>query len=62
MEPEPELMTKEQVCEMLQITPRHLRNLCETGRIPRYMIGRRLIRFNRAEILSWLQENARPAG
>lgn len=59
---DPDLMTGEQVCELLQITPRHLRNLCESGRIPRVMIGRRMTRFNRPAILSWLEENVRDAG
>lgn len=48
------------VCEMLAITPRHLRELVYKRRIPVVRVGR-LLRYDRAEIERWIERNTRRA-
>ncbi len=48
------------VCEMLAITPRHLRELVYQRRIPVTRVGR-LLRYDRAEIERWIERNTRRA-
>jgi excisionase family DNA binding protein len=49
----PELLTIDQLAERLGITVRHVRRLVAEKRLPYYKVGR-LVRFDLAEITTWL--------
>ena len=49
----PELLTIDQLAERLGITVRHVRRLVAEKRVPYYKVGR-LVRFDPAEITTWL--------
>lgn len=57
---EPRFLDGSQVCELLSITPRHLRRLVEERRIPVTRVGR-LLRYERDEIERWIERNTRRA-
>jgi excisionase family DNA binding protein len=47
-----ELMTPEQVCEMLKIS---MSTLYKKRDIPRIKISRKMLRFSRSQVEKWLQ-------
>ena len=51
-------LTKRQVADLLQLTPRTIDRLMARG-LPHYKIGNQRARFAHAEISSWLEENCR---
>lgn len=57
---EPRFLDGPQVCQLLAITPRHLRRLVEERRIPVTRVGR-LLRYDRDEIERWIERNTRRA-
>lgn len=54
-----ELLTVEEVAAILKLTKKGIYLLVETRRIPVVKVGNRL-RFFRAEIVTWLEENRLP--
>jgi excisionase family DNA binding protein len=59
MGPLPHLLTIDQLAEHLGVTPRHIRRLVAERRVP-YVRWRRFIRFDPAEITTWLDNARRP--
>ena len=57
----PAWLTIAQLADMVQITERHVRRLVAEDRIPVTRVGRRL-RFNRARIQAWLDDNSSGPG
>jgi excisionase family DNA binding protein len=55
----PELMSIDQLAQRLGITVRHVRRLIAEERVPYLKVGR-LVRFDPAEIATWLAESRRP--
>ncbi|HZA00547.1 MAG TPA: helix-turn-helix domain-containing protein [Acidimicrobiales bacterium] len=55
----PRLLDIDAVAEHLAVTPRHIRRLVAERRIPYLKVGR-FIRFDPAEIESWLDGARRP--
>ena len=57
----PRLLSIDQLADHLGTSPRHIRRLIAERRIPYVKVGR-LIRFDPAEIATWLDERRRPTG
>jgi excisionase family DNA binding protein len=55
----PRLLDIDAVAEQLAVTPRHIRRLVAERRIPYLKVGR-FIRFDPAEVESWLDRTRRP--
>ena len=56
----PQLLTIDQLAEHLGVTPRHIRRLIAERRIP-YVKWRRFIRFDPADIATWLDQSRHPS-
>lgn len=52
---EKEILTKQQLAELLQVTERTIDRLREEG-MPFFKVGK-VIRFEREEVLKWLKDN-----
>ncbi len=61
IEPEPDLMTKQDVTKFLKISMRTVDNLMRRGYLPYYRIGR-IVRFRRKDIVERLDERYRLIG
>jgi excisionase family DNA binding protein len=57
----PQLLTIEQLAAHLGVTPRHIRRLIAERRIPHLKVGR-FVRFDPADVSTWLRGTTRPAG
>jgi excisionase family DNA binding protein len=53
-----DLMTYEDTRKLLNVKVGTLYALVSQGKIPHVRLGRRLVRFDRAEIEAWLQQRA----
>jgi len=53
-----DLIDSNTVAELLGSTKRHVQNLCSNRQLPHFKVGG-LLRFDRAEILAWLEEQRR---
>lgn len=51
-----QLLTRKQVCELLQVPKRTLQLWMHQGEIPFIRIGRRSVRFDRERLDQWLKE------
>jgi excisionase family DNA binding protein len=51
-----EIMTPDEVAELLRVSRRTINNLVATEAIPFVRIGRRVVRFKRHAITKWLRE------
>ncbi len=57
----PKLLTIDELAERLGVTHRHVRRLVTERRVPFLRVGR-LIRFDPAKIVEWLDDASCPAG
>jgi len=58
-----QLLTRSQVCKLLQIPLRTLEHWMSLNEIPYIRVGRRSVRFDKGRIEEWLRERANmPAG
>lgn len=53
------LIPIEEAADRLGTTPRHVRNLVASKRIPYVKVGR-LVRFREADLHEWVKANTRP--
>ncbi len=60
MTPEPAIMTVAEVADLLRLKPKGVYSLVENRRIPFVKVSNR-VRFFRADVLAWLQENRVPS-
>jgi excisionase family DNA binding protein len=56
----PQLLTIEQLAERLGVSIRHVRRLVAERRVPYLKVGK-FVRFDPAEVSSWLDESRRSA-
>lgn len=59
IEPLPRLLSIEELAQHLGVTPRHVRRLVAERRVP-FLKWRRFVRFDPAEIATWLDNARRP--
>jgi excisionase family DNA binding protein len=51
-----EIMTPDEVCDLLKVTRRHLYDLAlRHNRLPAIRVSRKVIRFRRSEIERWMK-------
>jgi excisionase family DNA binding protein len=53
------LVTREQLAEMLVLSPSFISKLMSEGRLPYIKIGKS-VRFRVSEVMTWLQKRSRP--
>jgi len=52
-----ELMTTEQICDLLQIEKRTLRKWMQAGKFPEPIrLNKRVLRWNKEVVLAWLEK------
>ncbi len=56
----PELLTVDEVAELLRLTKKGVYSMVEARRIPHFKVSNR-VRFARADVVRWLEENRVPA-
>jgi excisionase family DNA binding protein len=56
-----ELLTTRQAAKFLNISERLLWQLCKDGKIPTVRLGRRLVRFQLADLLDWIKSRKQTA-
>ena len=66
MQPEPDLKpiplfpTLPEAARLLGLSPKTLREAAERGELPIYRVGRRWVRVNWAEAISWVESTRLP--